>query len=410
MVDSVEISIFSKAFLENPFPIYEQLREREPVYWSDELGAWLVSRYDDVKMLLADERVTPDQKAWAGHQRLLESSRSFPNVMWALDQTLLLRHAEIHSRLRRFASEPFGTHGCARVARVTEAVVREVLDGFAGRAEIDLLADFSTPVRINVMSRLFGPLFTPDQVQFLVHGTNAALGFLEPTTDLETLARNEAALRDFRALVDDVVERATAEGMQDSIVADLFCARRGNDRLSHEEAVSLVFSFLLAGTEANGSLITMGVLVLLEHGDQLARLLNEPSRFEDAVVEILRFRSFTKFLPRYVVDDLELNGRRLRKGEVVLLLFQSASRDPTAFNNPDVFDVTRTKSSELSFGAGPHRCVGERMAKIEGAIALRGFFTRFPNARLRDPKADWVKHHMLVAVPRALPVIPMVLS
>ena len=410
MPDSLEISIFSQAFLEDPFPFYEQLRAREPVYWSDELRAWLVSRYADVKTLLADERVTPDQKAWSGYQNLLESHQRFPNVMWALEQTLLLRHGTTHSRLRRFASEPFAPHGCDRVARVTEAVVAEILDGFAERKEIDLLADYSTPVRIRVMSRLLGPIFTREQEEFLVDGTNAALGFLEPNIHLDTLARNDAALRDFRALVDGVVERGIAEGNQDSILADLLAARKGEDQLSHEDVASLLFSFLLAGTEANGSLITMGILVLLEHRDQLALLLEEPSRFEDAVVEILRFRSFTKFLPRYVIEDLELHGKRLRKGEVLLLLFQSAFRDPEAFDNPDVFDVRRKRTNELAFGAGPHRCVGERMAQIEGAVALREFFSRYPQARLRDTKADWVKHHMLVAVPQAVRVVPMVLS
>jgi cytochrome P450 len=410
MTESLEVSVFSPAFLENPFPAYERLRAHKPIYWSAELGAWLVSRHADVKTLLADPRVTADQKAWLGHQSLLESSRKFPNVLWALDQTLLLRHGATHARLRRLAGHPFAPHGCERIARVTQAVVREVLDGFGDRKKIDLLADYSTPVRIKVMSRLFGAPFSPDQEQFLVHGTNAALGFLEPSTDPEILARNDSALRDFRALVEDVVERAVAERAGDSIVTDLRDVRRGDERLSHEDVVSLVFSFLLAGTEANGSLITMGVLVLLEHRDQLARLLEEPDRFNDAVVEILRFRSFTKFLPRYVVEDFELNGETLRKGEVLLLLFQSAFRDPEAFDRPDIFDTARAKTNELAFGAGPHRCIGERMATIEGAIALREFFTRYPGARLRDPKADWAKHHMLVAVPRAVPIIPMVLS
>ncbi|MGL3107219.1 cytochrome P450 [Bradyrhizobium sp. BR 1432] len=410
MSSTFEVNVFSPAFLENPFPIYEQLRTHDPVYWSPELGAWLVSRYADVKTLLSDEHVTADQKAWSGYQRVADAGERYPNVLWALDQTLLLRHGSIHSRLRRFGSEPFASAGCERVARVTQAVVREVLDGFAGRYEIDLLSDYSTPLRIKVMNRLFGSLLTPEQENFLVHGTNAALGFLEPSIDSEILGRNDAALRDFRALVDGLVEQALAQGTEDSIIGDLLNARRGDDRLTQEEVVSLVFSYLLAGTEANGSLITMGILVLLEHRAELAALLKEPERFDDAVVEILRFRSFTKFLPRYVLADFELDGRKMRKGEIVLLLFQSAFRDPDAFENPDVFDIGRCKSNELAFGAGAHRCVGERMAKIEGAIALREFFARFPNANLRDPNADWVKHHMLVAVPRAVPVVPMLLS
>ncbi|HEU4407531.1 MAG TPA: cytochrome P450 [Polyangiaceae bacterium] len=410
MSEPIELSLFRPEFLADPVPFYRRLREEAPVYWSNELGAWLISRHADVKMLWNDPRATPDQKAWSGDAHLRERASAAPNVMWALDETLLLCHGAKHARLRRFAHEPFLPGGCGRIARVTERVVREVLDGFSGRGEIDLLADYSVPIRIRVMSRLLGVEPTPEEERFLVAGTNAALGFLEPSTDGETIARNDAALKEFRAIVARIVAQSLREGAGDSMVADLRAPDREGDRLSENEVIALVFSFLLAGTEANGSLITMGILTLLEHRQQLATLRREPGRFADALKEILRYRSFTKFLPRYIVRDLDLHGKTLRPGQIALLLFQSAFRDPEAFEAPDVFDVTRKQTNSLAFGAGPHRCVGERMAEIEGAVALREFFTRYPGARRRDAKEDWAKHHMLVAVPRTIPVIPLMLA
>ncbi|WP_338865734.1 cytochrome P450 [Myxococcus stipitatus] len=411
MSQTPDISIFSPTFLANPFPLYQQLREQAPVFWSRELGAWLISRYADVKMLLTDERATPDQKAWSGYPELKNSAQPTEHVQWALDATLLLCHGAQHARMRRFANTPFQSQGCGRIARVTEQVVHEVLEGFSGRKEIDLLADFSAPIRIKVMGRLFGAGFKPEEEEFLVTGTNLALGFLEPSLAPEAISRNEGALRGFRALVENVIRRGREAGAQDSILGDLLAPNREGDRLSDEEVLSLVFSFLLAGTEANGSLITMGVLLLLEHSAQLAHLQREPDRYPDAIREILRYRSFTKFLPRYLKEDIPLHGSVMKQGQIALLLFQSAFRDPETFENPDVFDVMRKRQHELlAFGAGPHRCVGERMAEIEAVIALREFFKRFPKATLRGDEADWVKHHMLVAVPRSVPVVPVLLS
>ncbi len=409
MAAALDIDLLGREFLENPFPIYRQLREGDPVHWSPQLHAWLVSRHADVKQLLSDERVTPDQKAWIGYPAV--AAGELPQVRWALDETLLLCSGATHTRRRRFANEPFLPDGCGRIARVTEEVVGAVLDGFAGRREIDLLADFSTPVRIKVMGRLLlDAAFSAEDERFLVHGTNAALGFLEPAVDPAQLARNDAALAPFRALVERILARAQTEGHGDTIVADLLAPNRNGERLPIDEVITLVFSFLLAGTEANGSLISMGVLTLLEHPEQLAILQAEPQRYQAAIREILRYRNFTKFLPRYVREDFELHGRRLERGQVVLLLFQSAFRDPAAFIDPDRFDVTRPRGNELPFGSGLHRCVGERMAEIEGALALRDFFKRFPRASLRDGQESWAKHHMLIAVPTAIPVVPVLLA
>ncbi len=406
----MDYDFFGTPFLEDPFPTYRQLRENDPVYWSAPFNAWLISRYDDVNQLLVDERVTPDQKLWAGHAVVKQHAAEFPNVLWALDNTLLLCHGQRHAGLRTVARRPFDEAGCRHIASVSEAVVAEVIDGLAGKEEIELFTDFSAPVRIKVMSRLIGPRFTPEEEDYLVDGTNRALGFLEPSVDLEVLARHEVALGEFRRFVADVVDRGRANPDPHSMLGQLMNGADDGVLETREDVISLIFSFLLAGTEAIGSLITMGVLLLLEQAEQRDGLLADPEQGPALVREILRYRSFTKFLPRYVVEDFELRGQRLQRGEVALLLFQSALRDPEAFANPDTFDVGRRDGHKgFAFGRGIHHCVGQRFAEVEGAVALRAFFRRFPRARLRDQRAHWVHHHMMVAVPPTLPMVPILL-
>lgn len=405
-----QYDFFGSQFIEDPFPLYKRLREHDPVWWSEPFGAWMISRYADVRQLLTDERVTPDQKAWSGFSVLEKNAAAFPNVRWALDNTLLLTHDQRHRRLRTVALRPFGPQGCGRIAEVCAEVVQEVLDSYENRQEIELFTDFSAPVRIKVMSRLVGPRFTAAEEAYLVEGTNRALGFLEPSADLDVLARHDAALAEFRRFIGDVVDRGGESVDPDSILGQLMDATADGISETREDLIALVFSFLLAGTEATGSLITMGILLLLEHADQRAFLPEDASQYVPVIREILRYRSFTKFLPRYVVSDFELQGKTLRRGEIALLLFQSALRDPDAFEDPDTFDIRRQGDTEVfAFGRGIHSCVGRRFAEIEAAVALQKFFHRFPQATLRDNQACWAHHHMMVAVPPTLPVAPVVL-
>ena len=191
-------------------------------------------------------------------------------------------------------------------------------------------------------------------------------------------------MRALQAYFRDIIARRRAEP-RDDLISGLLKAQEEGDRLSDRELLANCVLLLIAGHETTTNLICNGTYALLRHPDQLKRLRDDPSLIPTAVEELLRYDSPVQFTNRFLTADMELGGKTLRAGQMVLLLLAAANRDPEQFPDPDKLDVGRQNNKHVAFGLGSHFCLGAPLARLEGRLVFEALLQRAPNLRLDGP-------------------------
>ncbi len=348
---------------EDPNSLIHELRRTDPVH-STPLGFWFITRHDDVKRLFNDpENVTGDRRAWEHHVPQPEGTI----FRWAEDNGFFSMPAEDHARMRRLVSAAF----TPRAARRMDAQIREVVDRVAapllGRSGevLDLLGDFTNIVPNAVISRLTGiPPAGDDEARFRELAQSVIAGFL-PFTPPDLQKKAEAGFVELADWVRQMCAKRRARPEED-LVSDLIQAQDADDRLTEDDIVVLVSGLVAAGSETTALGGLALIATLLQHPEPLARLRADRSIMPKAVNEIIRF-SFTGGigLPRYAVRDFELRGKQIQKGQMLMLGFGGANRDPAVYDSPDEIDLDRDNRELVTFGNGPHFCLGANLARQE---------------------------------------------
>ncbi len=357
---------------EDPTPFVHRLREEDPVHRVAGLGFWIVTLHEDVKRLFNDpENVDNDPRLWEHHESRGPEG-SF--LRWVEDNGLFAMPPEEHARIRRLVSVAL----TPRAVRRMESQIREVVERFAaplrfrGGEVLDLMQHYTAPIPNAVISRITGvPPEGDDDVRFRELAQNAIRGFIR-FTDAEVRKLADDSFLELAEWVRKMSHERRAAPRED-LVSDLIRAQDRDDRLSDDEIVMMVTSLVSAGSETTALGGLMAVRTLLEHPEELERLRADRSLLPTAVDEILRW-GFNNpgGLPRYAVRDFELRGKQIRKGEMLMLSFAGANRDPRVFDDPDAFDVARDNREMLIFGNGPHYCLGANLARQEMACIVDG--------------------------------------
>jgi len=404
MSDPAEVissPVLGEGYAENPFPIIAQLRNEDPVHFVPGLNFWLVTRYDDVRRLFTDPNTTNDPRAYEFYVAPPEGSF----MRWASDNGLFSLPPEEHARVRRLVSAAFTPRAIARM----DAQVAEVVEQFAaplrGRTDVvDMMAEYTDPIPNTVIGRVTGvPAKPGDEVRFRQLAQATIRGFFS-FADPEAKERGGQAFLELADWVRAVAEERRRAPRED-MITDLVRARDRGDAMSDDEIIILVAGLLGAGSEttAVGGLVSM--LALLEHPETLERLRADRGLIPGAVNEILRY-SFGggAGLPRYAVRDFELRGKQIRKGQMLMLSFTGAHRDPSVFPDPDRFDIDRDNSDLTIFGHGPHYCLGVHLAQAEMRCMVNAALDFFPpNAKLRQDLIRW-QRFMFIRRPEIFPV------
>jgi len=405
-LDDLDQQLGSPAFVDDPYPTYHRLRGEDPVHWSETVGAWLLTRYDDVSTTLRDPR----------H---FSSSGRFSAVLEGLngDERVAVRPLEEHFTVGLLGSDPpdhtrlRGLINRAFTPRVVEGLrprVQEIVDGLldaaAPRGQMDLVRDFAYPLPATVIAELLGaPADAQDDFKEWSDGILAFQGIGRATPEL--LARSQRdllAMREF--LTELLAERRTTP--REDLLSRLVAAETDGQGLSEAELLTTCVTLLTAGHETTTNLIANGLLTLLRHPEQCQRLRDAPELMPGAVEEMLRFESPLQRNPRRVAADVELRGKRLRRGEFVFQVLGAANHDPEQFPDPDRFDIGRQPNRHLAFGYGIHFCLGAPLARLEAAIAIGTLLRRLPGLRLASDAVEWQEHGLL----RALSSLPVTFS
>lgn len=364
----------SPRFKADPYPFYARLRAEAPVSPTrlPLFGpAWLVTRYDDVLAVLKDERFASD---WS------------PKMPWVLlrfarplTRSMLDRDPPDHTRLRTLVHKAFTPRLVERLRGRVEQLSHALLDASLARGAADLVRDYALPLPITIIADLLG-IPAADRPRFYRHTTrlvsaatvaDVALALPSVWTLQRYLGRLFAARR---------------REPRDDMVTALVQAEDAGDRLDEDELLAMVILLLLGGYETTTHLIAGGVLALMQHPEQHGCLLDGPERAGVALEELLRHLSPLDIASvRLVREATAVSGVAIPPGALVLPVIGSANHDETRFPDPERLDLTRQPNRHLAFGQGAHFCLGAPLARLEGGIALRVLFERYPALRPAVP-------------------------
>lgn len=390
--------LFDQAVLANPYPLYHRLRTEDPVHWDPFLHAWVVTRYADVVTVLlrfsANRTPTPEQLAAIGLESLSPIARVMVRQMLFLD-------AGAHTRLRSLASHAFTPRRVAVLREHIADIAERLLDAVAPRGRMDVIADFAAPLPAIVTAEMLGvPVEDHPRLKAWSADFAEVLGNFQhnPERATRTLRATEAMTAYFREAVREQRTRP-----REGLVHALLTAEIDGDRLTEEEVVANCIITMVGGQETTTNLIGNGVLSLLRHPDELARLRATPSLIPSAVEELLRYESPTQHTARVAPEDVELGGTLIRKRQGVIAVMGAANRDPERFPDPDRLDLGRPDNRHLAFGWGAHFCFGAPLARIEGQLAFEALLRRFPHLSLEPAPLVWRPNLALRGL-EALPV------
>jgi cytochrome P450 len=385
------LDLLSPELTADPYPALAALRREDPVHFSEEHGAWLISRYDDVVAAFMDERMSSNRVAPLLDSMDAERRATAGQVLELIKGWMVVTDPPEHTRLRRLAARAFSPRRVAAAEERIQRLVDELIDEFVEGGHSDLVANFTYPLPATVIAELIGaPPEDRDRFKSWSHDLSlvafGAGGEARPD-------RHERAMRGLQELLDyfeQQIERARSNPSEGNMISGLLEGDDDGNVLSDEEMKAMCALMLFAGHETTTTLISTGVVTLLQHPDQLAALKADPALVATAVEEILRYEGAIKVLIRWVTDDVELRGKRIEAGQRVYLLPGSANRDAERFADPDTVDIARKPNPHVAFGKGVHACIGAQLARIESRAAIGAIFSRMPELRLADRPLEWI--------------------
>ena len=359
-----------RAGRDNPYAVYDRLRAQGTLV-PTRFGNWVTTSHRICNTVLRDRRFGVRNTELSG---LGTAGSEF-------DMSFLDRDPPDHTRLRRLAQPAFSPRQMAAYRPRVERTVDDLLDAAEAAGDFDLVPAFAAPLPITVISDLMG-VPDADADRFARYGVVIA-GALDGIRSLGHAARLQAANERLKALFEELFELRRREPADD-VVSRIIAAE--GDQIQPAELLPMCNLLLVAGFETTVNLVGNAVNALLRHPEQWAALVADPSLAEAAVEETLRWDPPVQRTARCAQQDVELDGRTVRRGEFVVTLLGAANRDPEAFDNPDTFDIHRVQTADhLAFSSGIHYCVGAPLARMEAIVALRRLAERMPGLRATGP-------------------------
>jgi len=395
----------SPEFVADPYPTFREMRTEDPVMWSEGIGGWLLTRYDDVVVSFKEVSSFSNEGRLARSvEHLMGESRKKLADFEAHYRTKGLLHSDPpdHTRLRSLVTKAFTPRVIETLKPRIKEIVTELLDAAEAKSDFDIVRDLAIPLPATVIAEMLGaPVADRGLFRKWADDLLAFQGINKPSETV--LLQAQDSLREMREYLLVLIEEKRRNPKED-LLTKLVQAESEGDRLNEAELINTCVTLLVAGHETTTSLTGSCVYTLLKHPDQLAQVKANWDLLAPAIEEVLRFESPVPRQPRLMKKDFELNGKVLKTGEIVFQMLNSANRDPERFEDPDRFDIFRKETKNLTFGQGVHFCVGAMLARVEAHIALKTLFERYPGIALVNPDPDWDVKKRNSRMLRKLPV------
>jgi cytochrome P450 len=381
--------MFGSDFITNPYRAYSHLRAAAPLHWTDKFrtGAWLVTRYADVLAGLHDPRLSSQRSHTLTAALPSEVQSEFAVFNRIFSRWMLFLDPPEHSRIRKLLNKEFTPNMIQRMRPRIQQVVDSLLDNVAGKPEIEFMTEFANPLPVRVIAEMLG-IPTGAQTDFQIWSDDLADFFGNAAATVDTARRAQNSLVSLTRYFHAVLRKRRAH-KGDDLVSLLLRVEEEGEVLTGEELLAQCTLLLIAGHETTRNLIGNGLLALLQHPDQFAKLNENRALINSAVREFARFDSPVQFSGRAATEDFRWHDQQIRKGQTVILLLGSANHDPQKFSEPEELEISRDEGMPLSFGHGTHFCIGAALAYTEAEIAFTTLLERASGLRLLDDVPAW---------------------
>ena len=382
-----DFSLLDPSVSSDPWTLYGLLHEQCPVYEMPETGAFVVTRYDDLRRVLKDTvTFSSDVRSasmgqFAGlHQSILRAGGGWEHV-----QTLQRTDPPTHTRYRKLLDRVFTIHRVRELTPHIEAVVAELIDAFIDRGECEFNNDFAMPMPGIIIAEQLG--LDRDGVATFKRWGDAMLGAARAAVATEEEVRANAEIElEAQLYLAEVFEQRRDHPGDDLMSALVHAHGRDEQPLSMHELQNLMHQLITGGFETTQSAINHGMWTLIRFPELQRRLRDDDSLMKPFVDEVLRWESPVQFLARRATQDVQVAGTLIPKDSMVLVGFGPANRDAAKFECPHQFDISRSNAgANLAFGSGAHFCVGALLAKQEMSSSFRAIVQRMENIQLAKP-------------------------
>jgi cytochrome P450 len=381
---------FGGETLQDPYPMYARMHEGGPLHLLDvdgQWGAWAIFSHAECSSIAKDPRLS----AKRGGQMLAlfppSAQAELSELARMLNLWLIFMDAPEHTRLRKLLNKGFAPAAVEGLRPQVEAIVDRMLKPLQSGSEVELMQVFANPMPVRIISEMLG---IPQELHDTFVNWSRAIAVFRGNPE-RTVEQARAAQDALIAMTDffrkTVAERRRNKG--NDLISLLIDIEEDGEVLTEDELYAQCIALLFAGHETTRNLIGNGIYALLRHPQETAELRENPAMIRSAVEEILRYESPVQFTARVLKEDIEVCGQRIPKRWSVLCMLGAANRDPRQFKEPNQLNLKRLNNQHLAFSAGPHFCIGNQLARLEGQVALLNLVQRFPKMKLAAAQPRW---------------------
>ncbi|MTA80565.1 MAG: cytochrome P450 [Actinobacteria bacterium] len=373
----MNIKFLSSQYFQNPYPVLCEFLKSSPIFWDENMNAWIVSPFDEVEAGLHNEKLNAGERMSKAAAHFTDEDREkYAVILEVLSNWLVFQDPPQHTRLRKLVNKAFTPRTIAALEPKIELIVSQLLDAALAKDEFDLVTDLSFQLPAIVICELLGiPL---DRAWDVKRWSDGAAGFsaAAKVSHEEAQFANDTAIEASEYLL--TLFSKLRKEPQDNLLSKLVIHGEDEDGLTDSELVGLTVNLFFAGFETTEGLIGNAVLALAANPDQLESVRSDNSLIDNVIEETLRFDSSILKQSRVASEDIKIAGQRIKKGDYIHFMIGAANRDSAKFNHPNTFDIFRTDQAHVSFGHGIHFCIGAPLARLEARIAIRQLLERLP--------------------------------
>ncbi|HEY0209590.1 cytochrome P450 [Acerihabitans sp.] len=386
-----DFSLSNPRLMADPYPYYDQIRREQPIYYSTMYGgSWLLFDYVDVKALLTDPRLTNDRSALPLLALPEEDRAQFADMIPVLGKWLAFFDGHDHAQRRQRLDWSCPTLlSKGSLSSVIHHVAEDLMDAWRERDCVDLIADFARPLPAMVITRLLGGA-DEDHEQLASWSDDIAYLFGASDLSVADVQRGQKSLHAFGHYLRELAGDAITSRRDDLILNRLMSDNGKGFQFDIESATAQCMLLMFAGLEPTRYLIGNAVWALHQHPAQRHALAADLEQLPLAIEEFLRYGTPVQYIGRRASTTFTYKGYHIKEGQLVLPYVGSANRDPTVFDHPETLDLRRTPNRHLSFGTGPHACIGATLVRQQTHIALSLLLTRYPTFEVsRQTEPVW---------------------
>ena len=389
----VALDFISKDYIDNPYKTYNLMRSHRPILFSQTTRLHWVTKMEFAQEMLRDKRFSVDDRKYPiADKRRKEFKKAGREIM--LEQfenpSMLKLDPPDHSRIRRLVQYGFTNRYITSLEPEIKKIVEDCLDKIHNKDSFDLIEDLAKPLPAIVIAKMMG-LPNEDLNQFQAWSEDLLVGVGGIGTSREDIKKSgdayEALINYFEKII---LSRKNSPG--DDFIGKLIQAEEEGDKLNIKEMYGTCLLLLIAGHETTTRLIGNGMFTLFNHPENINHLRNDFTLIPNAIEEMLRYEPPVHATVRFAENDMEYNNKSYKRGTAFAVSIAGANRDPEANDNPNEFNIFRKDIKHISFGYGPHMCIGASLARIESRIAFETLFERFTNLNLLDKNPEWGKN------------------